>query len=79
MTSASTAASPTQETGSSLLTPERIAELEAYDGGGERVLSVYLDFDPQRLAKHTYRAMLEDLAKKVRPNLALPASSAPLR
>ena len=70
MTSASTAASPTQETGSSLLTPERIAELEAYDGGGERVLSVYLDFDPQRRAKHTYRAELEDLAKEVRPNLA---------
>lgn len=70
MTSATTAASPTQETESSLLTPERIAELEAYDGGGERVLSVYLDFDPQRRAKHTYRAELEDLAKEVRPNLA---------
>ncbi len=70
MTSASTAASPTGETGSSLLTPERIAELEAYDGGGERVLSVYLDFDPQRPAKRSYRAELQDLAKEVRPNLA---------
>ncbi|MEA2724329.1 MAG: peptide chain release factor subunit 1 [Gemmatimonadales bacterium] len=69
MTSASTAASSTEETGSNLLTPERIAELEAFDGGGQRVLSVYLDFDPQRQVRHAYRAELENLAKEIRPSL----------
>jgi peptide chain release factor subunit 1 len=52
-----------------MLTQERIAELEAFDGGGERVLSVYLDLDPQRQARHAYRIVLEDLAKEIRSRL----------
>jgi peptide subunit release factor 1 (eRF1) len=55
--------------GLSLLTPERIAELEAFDGGGRRVLSVYLDLEPQRQARHAYRIVLEDLAKEIRSGL----------
>ena len=70
MKPASTAAAPTEEvTGASVLTPERIAELEAFDAGGERVLSVYLDLDPQRQARHAYRIVLEDLAKEIRSRL----------
>ena len=53
----------------SMLTPERIAGMEAFDGGGERVLSVYLDLDPQRQARHAYRLVLKDLAKEVRSRL----------
>ena len=53
----------------SMLTPERIAGLEAFDGGGERVLSVYLDLDPQRQARHAYRLVLKNLAKEVRSRL----------
>jgi len=53
----------------SLLTPERIAELEAFDGGGARVLSVYLNLDPTRQARRTYRIVLEDLAKEIRSRL----------
>jgi peptide subunit release factor 1 (eRF1) len=52
-----------------MLTPERIAELEAFDGGGERVLSVYLDLDPRRQPRHAYRVVLDDLAKEIRSRL----------
>jgi peptide subunit release factor 1 (eRF1) len=52
-----------------LLTPERIAELEAFDGGGRRVLSAYLDLEPQRQPRHAYRIVLEDLAKEIRSGL----------
>lgn len=53
----------------SMRTPEQITELEAFDGGGERVLSVYLDLDPRRQAKHAYLVVLEDLTKEVRSRL----------
>jgi hypothetical protein len=52
-----------------MLTPERIAELEAFDGGGERVLSAYLDLDPRRQPRRAYRIVLEDLAKAIRSRL----------
>jgi peptide subunit release factor 1 (eRF1) len=52
-----------------MLTPERITELEAFDGGGERVLSVYLDLDPRRQPRRAYRIVLEDLAKAIRSRL----------
>jgi hypothetical protein len=52
-----------------MLTQERIAELEAFDGGGERVLSVYLDLDPRRQPRQAYRIVLEDLAKEIRSRL----------
>jgi peptide subunit release factor 1 (eRF1) len=51
------------------LTPERIAELEAFDAGGRRVLSLYLDLDPQRQARHAYRIVFEDMAKEIRSRL----------
>jgi hypothetical protein len=53
----------------SVLTPEQITKLEAFDGGGERVLSVCLDLDPRRQAKRAYRVALEDLAREVRVRL----------
>jgi hypothetical protein len=31
-----------------MVTQEQVEELEAFDGGGARVLSVYLDLDPKR-------------------------------
>jgi hypothetical protein len=33
-----------------MLTPEQIERIEAFDGQGARVLSVYLDLDPTRPA-----------------------------
>jgi peptide subunit release factor 1 (eRF1) len=53
----------------SMPTPEQITELEAFDGGKDRVLSVYLDLDPRRRAKHAYLVILEDLAREVRSRL----------
>jgi hypothetical protein len=52
-----------------MLTPEQIVELERFDAGGERVLSVYLDLDPRRQVRRAYRIVLEDLAKEVRSRL----------
>jgi peptide chain release factor subunit 1 len=54
---------------SRMLTLEQIAELEAFDGRGHRVLSVYLDLEPQRQARHAYRVVLEDLSKEIRSRL----------
>jgi peptide chain release factor subunit 1 len=86
MKSASIAVAPTEEAKRasaesaseelSMLTPERTSGLEAFDGGGERVLSVYLDLDPQRQARHAYRIVLEDLAKEVRSRLDRKARAA---
>jgi peptide subunit release factor 1 (eRF1) len=53
----------------SMLTLERIAELEAFDGAGKPVLSLYLNLDPQHRARQAYRTVLEDLAKEVRSRL----------
>ena len=70
MKRASAAPGPAEEAKSAtMLTPERIAQLEAFDAGGERVLSVYLDLNPQRQARHAYRMVLEDLAKEIRSRL----------
>ena len=70
MKRASAAPGPAEEAKSAtMLTPERIAQLEAFDAGGKRVLSVYLDLNPQRQARHAYRMVLEDLAKEIRSRL----------
>jgi peptide chain release factor subunit 1 len=54
---------------STMLTPEQIVELEQFDTGGERVLSIYLDLDRGRQARRAYHIVLEDLAKEVRSKL----------
>ena len=52
-----------------MVTPEQIEQLEAFDGGGARVLSVYLDLDPARQVRRSYRIVFEDLLKEVREGL----------
>jgi hypothetical protein len=46
-----------------MLTRERIEELEEFDGGCARVLSVYLNTEPARQARRSYRIVFEDLVK----------------
>jgi peptide chain release factor subunit 1 len=47
-----------------MLTRQLIEQLENFDGGGNRVLSIYLDIAPDRRPGHAYRVVLEDLAKE---------------
>src|ERR1700730_7312194 len=49
-----------------MVTPEQIDQLEAFDGDGARVLSVYLNIDPSRQASRSYRIVFEDLVKEAR-------------
>jgi peptide chain release factor subunit 1 len=56
-----------------MLTPEDIEQLEAFDGRGARVLSTYLDLDPERQRRHAYRIAFEDLVKATRETLEEPA------
>jgi len=39
-----------------MITPEEIERLEAFDGGEARVLSAYLDLDPARQVRRSFRA-----------------------
>jgi peptide chain release factor subunit 1 len=55
------------------VTLEEIKRLEAFDGQGARVLSVYLDFDPALLPRRAHRIVFEDLVKDVRERLDEPA------
>jgi peptide subunit release factor 1 (eRF1) len=55
-----------------MVTQEQIEELEAFDGGGARVLSVYLDLDPERQVRRSYRIVFEDLLKESRERLEEP-------
>ena len=52
-------------------TPTRadVERLVRFDGRGARILSVYLDLDPERHATRSYRIVLEDLAKGAREAL----------
>jgi hypothetical protein len=52
-----------------MVTQEQIEELEAFDGGGARVLSVYLDLNPERQVRRSYRIVFEDLLKESRERL----------
>jgi peptide chain release factor subunit 1 len=56
-----------------MLTPEQLDELEAFDGGEARVLSVYLDLDPARQVRRSYLTVFADLVKEVREKLTEPA------
>jgi len=55
-----------------MLTPEDIDRLESFDGGDTRVLSAYLDLDPARQVRRSYRIAFEDLVKAAREGLAGP-------
>jgi peptide chain release factor subunit 1 len=48
-----------------MVTPEQIEQLEAFDGQGARVLSAYLNLDPGRQVRRSYRIVFEDLVKEV--------------
>jgi peptide subunit release factor 1 (eRF1) len=56
-----------------MITREQIEQLEAFDAGGARVLSVYLDLDPARQIERTYRIAFKDLVKEARERLEKPA------
>jgi peptide chain release factor subunit 1 len=51
---------------SSLETIERLAR---FDAGGEKVLSVYLDLEPERRLRRTWAIALEDLLRDLRKDL----------
>lgn len=52
-----------------MLDTQQIEELEAFDGGEAHVLSVYLDLDPARQVRRSYRMAFEDLLKEARERL----------
>ena len=52
-----------------MLTREQIEELQAFDGRGARVLSVYLDLSPSSQVRRSYRIVFEDMVKTVREGL----------
>jgi peptide chain release factor subunit 1 len=62
-----------------MLTPEHIAELEAFDAGEARVLSVYLDLDPARRVRRAYQVVFDDLVKEASARLADPSRADLLR
>jgi peptide subunit release factor 1 (eRF1) len=55
-----------------MLTQEEIDQLARFDGGGARVLSTYLDLDPARQVKRSYRIVFEDLVHELRDRLDEP-------
>ena len=56
-----------------MLTKEQIERIEAFDGKGERVLSVYLDADPDSQVRRSYRIVFKDMVKEARERLEGPA------
>jgi peptide chain release factor subunit 1 len=50
-----------------VLTREAVEALAAFDGQGAPVLSVYLDLDPARQVRRSYRIAFEDLVKDAQP------------
>jgi peptide chain release factor subunit 1 len=55
-----------------MITPEQLEQLEAFDGRGAWVLSAYLDLDPARQVRRSYRAAFEDLVKEARDRIPEP-------
>jgi peptide chain release factor subunit 1 len=55
-----------------MLTQDEIDRLARFDGGGARVLSTYLDLDPARQVKRSYRIVFEDRVHELRDRLAEP-------
>ena len=52
-----------------MFTPALIERLEAFDAGGAKVLSVYLDLDPHSDARRSYRIIFKDLVAAIRQQL----------
>jgi peptide chain release factor subunit 1 len=53
----------------SVVTRAEVKRLVGFDGHGTRVLSIYLDLDPQRQVTSSYRIVLKDLMKAAREPL----------
>jgi peptide chain release factor subunit 1 len=51
---------------------EKLEGLEAFDGQGAKVLTVYLDLDPERQVQRSARVALQDLLKAARERLEEP-------
>jgi hypothetical protein len=56
-----------------MITQQDLEQLEAFDGRGARILSVYLDLDPDRQVRRSCRVVFEDLVKDVGARLPEPA------
>jgi peptide chain release factor subunit 1 len=56
-----------------MITQDEIDQLSNFDGGGARVLSTYLDLDPARQVRRSYRIVFEDLVHDLRERLDEPA------
>jgi peptide chain release factor subunit 1 len=56
-----------------MLTQEHLEALQVFDGRGELVLSAYLDLDPARHVRRSFRIAFEDLVKQAREQLPGPA------
>ena len=59
-----------------MLAPQRIVQLEMFDGRGAAVLSVYLDLDPATHVRRSYRVALEDLVKEAAERIDEPGRTA---
>jgi peptide subunit release factor 1 (eRF1) len=49
-----------------MLGQRQIEQLEAFEGGGARVLSLYLDLDPAHASRREHRIVFEDMVKAAR-------------
>ena len=56
-----------------MITQDEIDQLSNFDGGGARVLSTYLNLDPARQVRRSYRIVFEDLVHDLRERLDEPA------
>ena len=52
-----------------VVTRADVERLVRFDGRGARILSIYLDLEPERQVTRSYRIVLEDLVKAVREPL----------
>ena len=57
-----------------VVTREDVERLIRFDAHGARILSVYLDLDPERQVTRSYRIVLEDLVKGAERALSTGAS-----
>lgn len=53
-----------------MVTPEEIEQLEAFDAQGAQVLSLYLEIDPASQVRRAYRRDFDNLVKEAREHLA---------
>jgi peptide chain release factor subunit 1 len=59
-----------------MVTDEQIELLESFDAAGARVLSVYLNLDPARQLRGSFRIAFEDLVRQTREGLDKPGREA---